>query len=312
MSLLKGFTMLITLFIIIFLVAFLFIDIKTNGYLHTFILQFIKAIPYAIKDFILLNKKEFRGYGFHIYCGLGGSGKTLSIVNYLLQMRARYPKLKIYTNFYFSEGDGLIKNWSDLINLTNYEEIEITEKEYKKLCFLKPNKIGKEFYKKEVVPGEEFKFYKIINHGIIFGFDEIHMTLASDNWKSRPDDLLYYISQQRKMHKQIVASSQVFTRIDKTLREQTNFVVECKSYLLGRLCSNKYYHTEEYICNDEKKDKGSKKRRVSKYRIFIAKDYIRNAYDTEEIMKELKVAKSETSQLTDLIKKFASNSNFGQ
>ena len=107
------------------------------------------------------------------------------------------------------------------------------------------------------------------------------------------------------MHKQIVASSQVFTRIDKTLREQTNFVVECKSYLLGRLCTNKYYHTEEYIANDEKKDKGSRKRKVSKYEIFIAKDKIRNSYDTEEIMKELKVAKSEESQLTDLLLKFA-------
>jgi ATP-dependent Clp protease ATP-binding subunit ClpX len=228
-------------------------------------------------------------------------GKTLSIVNYLLILRKRYPKLKIYTNFYFSEGDGLIKDWSDLINITNYEEIEIDEKEYNRLKFLKPKKDGKDFYIRDS------KYYKIINHGVVFGFDEIHMTLASDNWKSRPDDLLYYISQQRKMHKQIIASSQVFTRIDKTLREQTNFVVECNSYLLGRLCSNKYYHTEEYIANDEKKDKGSRKRKISKYRIFIAKDYIRNAYDTEEIMKDLKVGKSEQSQVLDLLVKLSNN-----
>lgn len=287
------------IFLIFIIIIFIFLDLKSKGYIHNFIIKFIIAFPYAVKDFILLNKKEFRGYGFHLYCGLGGSGKTLSIVNYLLKMRERYPKLKIYTNFYFSEGDGIIKNWEDLINITNYEEIEITEEEYKKLCFLKPKKKDKDFYQKED------KYYKIVNHGIIFGFDEIHMTLSSDNWKSRPDDLLYYISQQRKMHKQIVASSQVFTRIDKTLREQTNFVVECKSFLLGRLCTNKYYHTEEYIANDEKKDKGSKKRKVTKYEIFIAKDKIRNSYDTEEIMKELKVAKSEESQLTDLLIKFA-------
>lgn len=129
------------------------------------------------------------------------------------------------------------------------------------------------------------------------------MTLASDNWKSRPDDLLYYISQQRKMHKQILASSQVFTRIDKTLREQTNFVIECKSLLLGRMVINKYYHTEEYICNNEKKDKGTKRRKVTKYRIFIASDKIRNTYDTEEIMKDLKSGKSIDKQLTDLLYK---------
>lgn len=309
---------LLKIFLIIFLtIMFLILDIKSKFFIHNFIIKFFLAFPYAIKDFILLNKREFRGYGFHIFCGLGGSGKTLSIVNYLLIMKKKYPKLKIYTNFYFTEGDGLIKDWSDLINITNYEEIEITQKEYEKLCFLKPKKEGKEFYKKEYTTVDEttgeiinnIMYYKIINHGVIFGFDEIHMTLSSDKWKSRPDDLLYYISQQRKMHKQIVASSQVFTRIDKTLREQTNFVVECKSYLLGRLCSNKYYHTEEYIANDEKKDKGSRKRRFKKFRIFIAKDFIRNSYDTEEIMKELKVGKSETSQLADLIKKFASYSN---
>ena len=127
------------------------------------------------------------------------------------------------------------------------------------------------------------------------------MTLSSDNWKTRPDDLLYYISQQRKMHKQILASSQVFTRIDKTLREQTNFVVECKSLLLGRMVINKYYHTEEYIANDEKKDKGSRKRKVSTYKIFTVSDNLRDCYDTEEIMKDLRVGKSKLNQLTDLL-----------
>lgn len=272
----------------------IFLDFAKKGFIHNFIFKFIEAFPLFIKDFITMNKKEFRGYGFHIFCGLGGSGKTISIVNYLLAMKQKYSKLKIYTNFFFPAGDGIIKNWKDLIEITNYEEIEILKEEYEKLKKYKPNKEGKEFYIKDE------KFFKIINHGVLFGFDEIHMTLNSDKWKDRPDDLLYYISQQRKMHKQIVASSQVFTRIDKILREQTNFVVECNSFLLGRLVVNRYYHTEEYIANDEKKDKGNKKRKVAKYNIFIAKDFIRNSYDTEEIMKDLKLGKSKEKQLVDL------------
>lgn len=277
-----------------FIGLLIFLDFAKKGFIHNFIFKFIEAFPYFIKDFITMNKKEFRGYGFHIFCGLGGSGKTISIVNYLLAMKQKYPKLKIYTNFFFPAGDGIIKNWKDLIEITNYEEIEILKEEYEKLKKYKPNKEGKEFYIKDE------KFFKIINHGVLFGFDEIHMTLNSDKWKDRPDDLLYYISQQRKMHKQIVASSQVFTRIDKILREQTNFVVECNSFLLGRLVVNRYYHTEEYIANDEKKDKGNKKRKVAKYNIFIAKDFIRNSYDTEEIMKDLKLGKSKEKQLVDL------------
>lgn len=291
-----------------FIILLIILDIFKKGFIHNFIIKFFYAFPLALFDFITMNKKEFRGYGFHIYCGLGGSGKTISIVNYLLCMRKKYPKLKIYTNFFFPAGDGLIKTWSDLIELTNYETVEITEKEYKKLKLMKPEKEGKdkEYYseiKTDEETGEilEEKYYRIINHGVLFGFDEIHMTLSSDNWKDRPNDLLYYISQQRKMHKQIVASSQVFTRIDKTLREQTNFVIECSSFLLGRLVVNKYYHTEEYIANDEKKDKGSRKRKIAKYNIFIAKDTIRNSYDTEEIMKDLKVGKSKEKQLVDLL-----------
>lgn len=293
----------------------IFLDIAKKGFIHNFIFKFIESFPLFIKDFITMDKKEFRGYGFHIYCGLGGSGKTISIVNYLLAMKQKYPKLKIYTNFYFPAGDGIIKDWKDLIEITNYETVEITQEEYEKLKKFKPNKEGKngEFWTEDVeITNEETgeietitNYYKIINHGVIFGFDEIHMTLNSDKWKDRPDDLLYYISQQRKMHKQIVASSQVFTRIDKILREQTNYVVECNSFLLGRLVVNRFYHTEEYIANDEKKDKGSRKRKVKAYRIFIARDFIRNSYDTEEIMKDLKVGKSKDKQLVDLIKEYS-------
>ncbi len=293
----------------------IFLDIAKKGFIHNFIFKFIESFPLFIKDFVTMDKKEFRGYGFHIYCGLGGSGKTISIVNYLLAMKQKYPKLKIYTNFYFPAGDGIIKDWKDLIEITNYETVEITQEEYEKLKKFKTNKEGKngEFWTEDVeLTNEETgeietitNYYKIINHGVIFGFDEIHMTLNSDKWKDRPDDLLYYISQQRKMHKQIVASSQVFTRIDKILREQTNYVVECNSFLLGRLVVNRFYYTEEYIANDEKKDKGSRKRKVKNYRIFIARDFIRNSYDTEEIMKDLKVGKSKDKQLVDLIKEYS-------
>ena len=87
-------------------------------------------------------------------------------------------------------------------------------------------------------------------------------------------------------------------------------VIECFSCLFGRLVVNKYYRTEEYIANDEKKDKGSRKRRMKKFEIFIAKDFIRNSYDTEEIMKDLKVGKSKDKQLVDLIKEYSKENYF--
>jgi len=146
-------------------------------------------------------------------------------------------------------------------------------------------------------------YKKRINDGVIFGFDEIHLTFESTKWQDAPANLLDYISQQRKFHKQILGSSQVFTRIDKKLREQTNYVVQCKSILGGRLVINSYYKTVEYIANGEKMDKGSKRRKVHKRQCFIGYDYIRNSYNTEQVMKELKVSRSNESVLVDLIRK---------
>ena len=82
----------------------------------------------------------------------------MSLVNELWRLRLKYPKLKIYTNFYCSFADGTIKNWKDLIDITNYEHIEIDENEFRRLLLLKPNKVDIEYYKK----GN--KYFKIVNN----------------------------------------------------------------------------------------------------------------------------------------------------
>ena len=147
------------------------------------------------------------------------------------------------------------------------------------------------------------------NHGVIFGFDEIHLTFESTKWEDAPDNLLDYISQQRKFQKLILGSSQVFTRIDKKLREQTNYVVECKSYLRGRLVTNKYFDTPSYIQNGEKMDKGVKKRKPRKRYVFVGYDNIRSHYNTEEIMKEISTGKTDGTKLLDLISNYRKGKN---
>ncbi len=225
----------------------------------------IIALALAIYDFFRMDKKKFRGYGFWLYCGLGGSGKTLSMVEYLNRMHKKYPKVKIYTNFYYKYADGPINSWQDLIDYDNGDD------------------------------------------GIIFGFDEIHLTFASQNWQDCPNNMLDYISQQRKLHKQIVASSQVFTRIDKKLREQTNYVVECRSILLGRWVFNRAFNTAEYLANDEKGDNGARKRHRAWRYSFVAFDKIRNSYDTMQLMKELIKGKSEKEMTKDAIQSLLNN-----
>lgn len=254
------------------------------------------ALFLFIKDEIKRDRHRFSGFGFWLYCGLGGSGKTLSMVEYLTRMKQIYPKLKIYTNFNFKLSDGIINTWKDIIELENYELKPITKTEYLKLDEFNRHSYNECYYKK-------------IHNGIIFGFDEIHLTFASQNWSDCPDNMLDYISQQRKLHKQIVASSQVFTRIDKKLREQTNFVIECSSLFNGRWVFNKFFHTPEYLANDEKQDSGARKRKRAKRYNFIGWDSIRDKYDTFQVMKNLK-PKSSTDQIIEqLIAQFKEKEN---
>ena len=284
--------------------VFLFLNIITKFYPLKFLYNFILSLPLFITDLIGMDKEVFRGFGFWCYCGLGGSGKTLSMVNQLIKIKKKYPKVKILTNFSFDLADGKVNSWRDLIDSTNFSVEEIDEEDFKR--FIKFGTYSEE--KGEIwteVVGDELKYFVKRNHGVIFGFDEIHLTFESTKWEDAPDNLLDYISQQRKFHKLILGSSQVFTRIDKKLREQTNFVIECKSLLLGRLVINKFYNTQEYISNGDKLQAGNRKRKCRKRDVFVGYNRIRNKYNTQEIMKELSVSKNDDKKLLDLLSKYS-------
>ena len=154
---------------------------------------------------------------FGVIHGLGGSGKTLSIVQYLGLLREKYPQLKILTNFDCDFADGKINSWRDLLEITNIQIDEIEEKKYNKFKKYKVYK-DEDLWLEVDTEIMEIGYFVRRNHGVLYGFDEIHLTFESTKWEDAPSNLLDYISQQRKLHKLILASSQVFTRIDKKLR----------------------------------------------------------------------------------------------
>ena len=118
--------------IFILIIVFLILDVITFGFLHGLIINFFKAIPLIIRDIYRSDKKVFHGYGFWCFCGLGGSGKTLSIVRYLNVIQKKYPNVKVYTNFKYDGATGSINSWHDLLELENINIYEISEKEYNK------------------------------------------------------------------------------------------------------------------------------------------------------------------------------------
>jgi len=54
-----------------------------------------------------------------MYVGLPGTGKTVSMVEYLIKLRANFPDIKIFTNFGFKYEDGEINSLDDFSKINN-------------------------------------------------------------------------------------------------------------------------------------------------------------------------------------------------
>jgi len=123
-------------------------------------------------------------------------------------------------------------------------------------------------------------FFNIRNgvDGVIFAIDEIQNEFSASDWRNFPESFLSEITQQRKQRIKIVATSQVFTRVTKQLREQTFQVVDCFT-LFGRWTFTKAYDAYEYnLAIDSLKQK---KDLVTIYkRSFVQDDDLRSLYDT--------------------------------
>lgn len=211
----------------------------------------VSMVADTFKEILHINQpRVFDRYGVYLFCGRVGCGKTISMVNEARRLKRRFPKVKIYANFHCKLADGMISDWKDLLNIENIDE-------------------------------------NGVNQGVLFLFDEIHLTFDSQSWKSAPANLLEYISLQRHFHKCIFGSSQVWSRVNKILREQTDFVVECSNYFGKRLIKNVLFTQENYQINGDLKDAGMRKRKNYNKYFFYASNELRSLYDTDEIVGSL-------------------------
>lgn len=198
------------------------------------------------------HNRVFDMYGVYLFCGRVGTGKTISMVRAAARIKKRYPKLKIYANFTCDIADETITCWEDVLYSENIDE-------------------------------------NGVNQGILFLFDEIHLTFDSQSWKDAPANLLEYISLQRHFHKCIFGASQVWTRVNKVIREQSDYVIECRTYFGKRLIRNEMFSQEEYNVNGDLKGSGTRKRKHIYKRYYLASDKLRNMYNTDEIIGAVKI-----------------------
>lgn len=136
------------------------------------------------------NPDAFPVSGMTCFCGVQGSGKTLSAVLYVHKLMTMYPRLRVVSNI------GL-NFYPDRI--IPYEGVE------------------------------QLKSYRNGIYGVVFLLDEIQLEFNSLESKNVPLQIFEVVCQQRKQRVHIVGTSQVFGRLAKPFREQFRTVVLCKN-----------------------------------------------------------------------------------
>lgn len=136
------------------------------------------------------NPDYFYPSGIWVFCGAQGSGKTLSAVKCLREMLKEYPKAMVCSNL---ELKGLDR---DIIPFIDYSQLT------------------------ELSNGV---------NGIIFLLDEIHVLWNSLESKDIPISEMACFCQMRKDRRVIIGTSQVYSRIAKPIREQLQYVIDCKN-----------------------------------------------------------------------------------
>lgn len=161
------------------------------------------------------DKDFFPATGTNVYCGTQGSGKTISAIKHLIDIKERYPKAIVVSNIQlanfkqksFSDKKSLAGNLADLKPATEY----IYFKSMEQLSIALTN------------INNGFK-------GVIYIIDEIHTYFNALDSKNIPMYVFTEISQQRKQRKLIIGTSQLFLRMAKPLREQCDNVITCNTH----------------------------------------------------------------------------------
>lgn len=227
-----------------------------------FITKEYKGNLSAIRDDIELRKDKsfFWPTGTQVYCGLQGSGKTISAVEHIHRIKERYPDAILVSNVHLTNYDprtfdtsAQLKDIAQTFNRRT-EYILFSTMEQLSLALVAVNNGHK---------------------GVIYLIDEIHTYFNALDSKNIPMYVFTEISQQRKQRKTIIGTSQLFLRLAKPFREQCDNVIMCKtiaSYITLQTAWDGATLTEDY----NGKLQGNKR----KTGFFIQTRKHRKAYDT--------------------------------
>lgn len=209
-------------------------------------------LKYVSKDFINFIKEKgwhnFNGWGFHLYLGKFGGGKTISAVRRVFNLCKKYKGVTVLTNltlFGFPEDTTIIKlvNSKQILDLPDKSIVLIDE-------------IGSIFNSRDFAGGK----------------------------KSVPKPVYQHILQCRHRRVMLIGTVQRWNLLDKQLRDIADTVTECHSMFadpFSRYTTNITYDAEQY-------DKWASNPLLSiksiNYDAFVQTDDLRAKYDTIEMV----------------------------
>ena len=197
--------------------------------------DFIETFRYKM-SFNRENPTYFHADGLVIFVGSQGSGKTLSAVEYIKKLLVKYPKMKLVTNvlikdYEYQNFNDFLKNNYPKILYQNFEELTPYQQDQLKKDYLLLNRIF------QFKNSDDLIQYDNLDEGVVYFIDEIQLYFNSLESKNINPEVMTEISQQRKQRRHIVATSQIFGRMAKPLREQFSTVINCRC-LFGFLQHN--------------------------------------------------------------------------
>lgn len=199
----------------------------------------IKQMKYQ-RNFYRTHPGYFRPDGLVIFCGPQGSGKTLSAVNYVYKLMKLYTNCKLVTNLELKDYPTVtFDEFLEAYIKDNQVELdELDDDEMNLLVEMIQDKYYKENRVFPFLEAKDLSRYKNGFYGVIFLIDEIQLYFNSLGSKNIDPDVMTQISQQRKQRIHIVATSQVFGRMAKPLREQFDTVIYCEKKFFGFMQKN--------------------------------------------------------------------------
>jgi hypothetical protein len=174
--------------------------------------RLLKTRPYGGKAIKPMDK-----FGHYLFVGKQGGGKTLSAIWYMEMLQAKYKKKRYRVDIFSNIGIGT--------PITNNELFKVVN-----------------------------QFDPYVKTVRIVLIDEIQTYYPRDT-KNRQileqiDDLVGLFSQLRKRSTYILSTAQVYGRLNKSLREQCLYMVNCRKSKLTSRILNEFIEGDDVMCDD--------------------------------------------------------------